>query len=75
MASDDIPSFIIKGCSQIFVPLLMYIFNISLISQIFHFLCKGSVVIPLYKEGSNFVVIYSISLIYIYMCVCVCVCV
>jgi hypothetical protein len=27
---DDIPSFIIKGCSEIFVPVLKHIFNLSL---------------------------------------------
>jgi hypothetical protein len=28
--SDDIPSSIIKGCSEIFVPVLKHIFNLSL---------------------------------------------
>jgi hypothetical protein len=30
---DDIPGFIIKGCTNIFVPVLKHIFNISLSRQ------------------------------------------
>lgn len=50
MGADGIPSFIIKGCSRTSVPLLVYIFNISLTSQIFLSPWKRSVVIPVYKE-------------------------
>jgi hypothetical protein len=32
---DGIPGFIIKGCTDIFVPLLKYIFNLSLSQQLF----------------------------------------
>jgi hypothetical protein len=32
---DDIPSFIIKACSEIFVPVLKHIFNISLSNGVF----------------------------------------
>jgi hypothetical protein len=41
---DDIPSFIIKGCSDICVPLLMYTFNLSAASVTFPSLWKQTAV-------------------------------
>jgi hypothetical protein len=32
---DDIPGFIIKGCSSIFIPILRHIFNLSLTQHYF----------------------------------------
>jgi hypothetical protein len=32
---DDIPGFVIKGCSDIFIPILRHVFNISLTQQYF----------------------------------------
>jgi len=56
MGFDGISSFMIKGCSLIFVPLLVHIFNISLTRQIFPFPWKRSVVIPIKKKSSSPVV-------------------
>jgi len=56
LGPDGISSFLINGCSQILIPLLVHIFTISFTSQIFPSLCKRSVVIPIYNKGSSFVV-------------------
>lgn len=49
--ADGIPSFIIKGCSELFVPILKHIFNLSLSSRTFPSLWKRSVVVPALKNG------------------------
>jgi hypothetical protein len=50
---DDIPSFIIKGCSEIFVPVLKHIFNLSLSNGIFLSLWKDEAAVPIFKKGSS----------------------
>jgi len=50
---DDIPSFIIKGCSEIFVPVLKHIFNLSLSNGVFPSLWKEAAVVPIFKKGSS----------------------
>lgn len=42
---NGIPSFIVKGCSSIFVPILTHIFNLSLSSSTFPELGKKSVIV------------------------------
>jgi hypothetical protein len=42
-------SFIIKGCSEIFIPLLTYAFNLSVASEIFPSLWKETAVVPVFK--------------------------
>jgi hypothetical protein len=37
---DGTPSFVAKGCSEIFVPLLKFSFNLSLSTQTFRTACK-----------------------------------
>lgn len=53
LAFDGIPSFIVKGCSPIFVPLLTHIFNTSLEKGIFPALWKCGVLAPVYKSGDE----------------------
>jgi hypothetical protein len=48
---DDIPSFIIKGCSEIFV--LKHIFDLSLSNGVFPSLWKEAAVVPIFKKGSS----------------------
>jgi hypothetical protein len=50
---DGIPSFIIKGCSDVFIPLLTYIFNLSVSSETFPSLWKETVVVSVFKKGSS----------------------
>jgi hypothetical protein len=50
---DDIPSFIIKGCSDIFIPLLAYIFNLSGSSETLPSLWKEIAVVPVFKKDSS----------------------
>ena len=50
---DGIPTFIIKGCSSILVPILTYIFNLSLSSGVFPTLWKTAAVVPVFKKGSK----------------------
>jgi hypothetical protein len=44
---------VIKGCSEIFTPLLTYIFYLSLTSFTFPSLWKQTVVIPEFKKGNS----------------------
>jgi hypothetical protein len=50
---DEIPSFIIEGCSEIFVPLLIHIFNSSLLKGKFPTLWKQVAVMSVFKKGSS----------------------
>ncbi|PSN54841.1 hypothetical protein C0J52_02943 [Blattella germanica] len=48
--SDGIPNFIIKGCSEIFSPILAHIFNLSLRDSKFPTIWKSIVVVPVPKK-------------------------
>jgi hypothetical protein len=47
---DDIPSFVMKGCSEIFVPVLKDIFNLSLTQNYFPTVWKQAAVVPVFKK-------------------------
>jgi hypothetical protein len=49
---DGIPSFIIKGCSDVFIPLLTHIrvFNLSVTSATFPTLWKQTALVPVFKK-------------------------
>jgi hypothetical protein len=49
---DDIPAFIIKGCTDIFVPILKHIFKLSLSQQHFPTLWKQAAIVPVLKKGN-----------------------
>jgi hypothetical protein len=53
---DGIPSFIIKGCSDIFLLLLTYIFHLNATSGTFLSLWKQTAVIPVFKKGDSTIV-------------------
>jgi hypothetical protein len=50
---DGIPSFVIKGCSEIFVPILRFIFNLSLSQNTLPKLWKQAVIVPVFKKGKT----------------------
>jgi hypothetical protein len=50
---DGIPGFIIKGCTDTFVPLLKYIFNLSLFQQLFPSSWKKAAIVPIFKKGNS----------------------
>jgi hypothetical protein len=50
---DDIPSFVIKVCSEIFVPVLKHIFNISLTQHYFPTVWKQAAVVPVFKKSNT----------------------
>jgi hypothetical protein len=50
---DGIPGFIIKGCTVIFVPLLKYIFNLSLSQQLFPSSWKQAAIVPIFKKVNS----------------------
>jgi hypothetical protein len=50
---DDIPGFIIKGCSAIFILILGHIFNLSLTQQYFPATWKVAAVVPVFKGGNH----------------------
>jgi hypothetical protein len=50
---DGIPSFVIKGCCEIFVAVLRFIFNISLSQNIFPNLWKQAAIVPVFKKGKT----------------------
>jgi hypothetical protein len=50
---DDIPGFIIKGCTDILVPILRHIFNLSLSEHCFPTLWKQTAIIPVFKKGKS----------------------
>jgi hypothetical protein len=47
---DDIPSFVTKGCSETFVPVLKHIFNLSLTQNYFPTIWKQAAVVPVFKK-------------------------
>jgi retron-type reverse transcriptase len=50
---DEIPNFIIKGCSDIFIPLLRHMFNLSLSTGKFPSLWKQAAVVHTFKKGNR----------------------
>jgi hypothetical protein len=50
---DEIPNFIIKGCSEILTPLSCHIFNLSLLTETFPSLWKKVAVVPIFKKGNR----------------------
>jgi hypothetical protein len=50
---DDIPSFVMKGCSEIFVPVLKHIFNLSLTQRYFPAVWKQVAVVPVFNKGNT----------------------
>jgi hypothetical protein len=50
---DAIPGFVVKDCSEIFVPVLKYIFNLSLSRHYFSTLWKQAAVFPVFKKGNT----------------------
>jgi hypothetical protein len=54
---DEIPYFIIKGCSDIFIPLLRHNFNLSLPTGKFPSLWKQAAVFPIFKKGNRALVV------------------
>jgi hypothetical protein len=55
---DGIPSLVIKCCSDIFIPLLTYNFNLSVTSVAFPSLWKQTAVAPVFKKGNSTTVSY-----------------
>jgi hypothetical protein len=47
---DNIPSFVVKGCSKITVPVLKHIFNVSLTQHYFPTIWKQAAVVPVLKK-------------------------
>jgi hypothetical protein len=54
---DEIPNFIIKGSSDIFIPLLRHIFNLSLSIGKFPSSWKQVAVVPILKKGNRALVV------------------
>lgn len=50
---DQIPSFILKACSDSFVGPLTFIFNLAIASSVFPFSFKSSYVCPIPKKGNS----------------------
>jgi hypothetical protein len=50
---DRIPGFVIKGYSNIFVPILKHIINLSLSHQCFPALWKQAAVVTIFKKGNS----------------------
>jgi hypothetical protein len=50
---DEIPSFIPEGCSEICVPLLSNVFNISSLQGKFPTLWKQAPVVPVFRKGNS----------------------
>jgi hypothetical protein len=53
MRPDEVPNFIIQGCSQIFTPLLLHIFNLSLLTIKLPSLWKQVAVVPIFKKRNR----------------------
>lgn len=51
--TDGIPNFIIKGCSNILIPVLTFIFNLSLLTGTYPMLWKEASIIPIFKNGKK----------------------
>jgi hypothetical protein len=47
---DGVLSSVIKGCSEIFVPVLRFVFNLSLSQNAFPKLWKQATIVPVFKE-------------------------
>jgi hypothetical protein len=45
--------FVIKGCSEIFVPVLKHIFDLGLYQQYFPTIWKQVVIVPVFKKGNT----------------------
>jgi hypothetical protein len=54
---DEIPIFLIKGCSDVFIHLLRHIFNLSLSTGKFPSLWKQAAVVPIFKKGNRVLVV------------------
>jgi hypothetical protein len=50
---DDIPGFIVKSCSDIFIPILMHIFNLNVTQQYFPAAWKEAAVVTAFKRSSH----------------------
>jgi hypothetical protein len=50
---DGIPGFIIRGCTDVFIPVLKHIFNLSLSQQCFPTLWKQAAIVPVLKKGKS----------------------
>jgi hypothetical protein len=50
---DGIPCFVIKGCSEMFVPVLRFIFNLSLSQNTFPNVWKQAAIVPVFKKGKT----------------------
>jgi hypothetical protein len=50
---ENIHAFIVKGCSDTFIPLLKFIFNLSLSQRSFPTLWKKAAVIAVLRKGSR----------------------
>jgi hypothetical protein len=50
---DGIPSFVVKSCCEIFVPVLRFIFNLSLSQNTFPNLWKQEAIVPVLKKGKT----------------------
>ena len=53
VGTDNIPSYIFKGCIDIFAKPLVHIFNLSISKGVFPERLKEGVVIPLHKKGNT----------------------
>jgi hypothetical protein len=49
---DGVPSFVIKGCSELFVPVIKFMFNLSLSQHKSPTLWKQAAVVPVFNKGS-----------------------
>ncbi|SCV65615.1 hypothetical protein ANAPC5_01201 [Anaplasma phagocytophilum] len=53
--ADSIPSFIINGCGEWFLPVLKHVFNLSLTSGVFPPFWKNAMSVLIFKSGDAFV--------------------
>jgi hypothetical protein len=53
VSPDEIPSFIIKGCSEIFCHFLSHIFYVSLLQAKFPTLRKKVAIMPVFKKDNS----------------------
>jgi hypothetical protein len=61
---DGIPSFVIKGCSEVFIPFLKFICNLSLTQQKYPALWKQAALVPAFQSTCASVINYrSISIL------------
>jgi hypothetical protein len=51
---DGVPSFVVKGCTEIFIPVLNFIFNLTLHQTTFPHMWKESAVVHVSKKGKSF---------------------